>query len=278
VHPPGEVRSRLGLQILFDFNDILDGVEFARDQGFGVLELNLGNINFSRQLASKRQRERIRAAAEKARVKLAAHAIDGPSLFIPSPRAAKAAVSDLKRVMDQAKEAGISRVVMHLGWEMYYALDGRPKFLHDAYPEWYERSVTDSIDELKRHARGRTRLCIENVGGFRFGFVHRILDRMLGGSLGLCFDVGHVNTLSPAKRRKELAFFRRHRRLIFHSHLHDNHGREDEHLAIGMGNIDFVPMFRLLAETPALLVFEVRPKEGAVECLGYFDRRIAPKL
>jgi len=47
---------------------------------------------------------------------------------------------------------------------------------------------------------------------------------------------------------------------------------------IGRGNIDFLPMFKLLADTPALLVFEVRPKESAVECLDYFDRRIGPKL
>lgn len=278
MHPPSGVRSRLGLQILFDFNDILDGVEFAREHGFGALELNLGNIDFSRQLASRRQRGRIRTAANKARVRLAAHAIEGPSLFIPSRRAVRAAVTDLKKTMEQAADAGIGRVVMHLGWEMYYVLNGRPKFLHDVYPEWYERSVTDSLDELKRYARGRTRLCVENVGGFRFGFAQRILDRMLGGYLGLCFDVGHVNTLSPARRRKELAFFRRHRRQIHHSHLHDNHGREDEHLAVGKGNIDFVPMFKLLATTPALLVFEVRPKEAAVESLGYFDRRIGPKL
>jgi sugar phosphate isomerase/epimerase len=167
---------------------------------------------------------------------------------------------------------------MHLGFEMYYGHDGRSKFLHDVYPEWYERSVTGALDELKRYARGRTRLCIENVGGFRFGFVHRILDRLLGGYLGLCFDAGHVNTLSSAKRRKELAFFRRHKRHIHHSHLHDNHGTKDEHLAVGKGNIDFLPMFRLLADTPALLVFEVRPKEAAVESLDYFYRRIGPKL
>ncbi len=240
--------------------------------------MNLGNIHFTRQLASKRERERIRAAARKYHVKLAAHAIDGPSFFIPNTRAVRCAVGELKRVMDQAKEAGISRVVMHLGFEMCYGQGGGTVLLHDAFPDFYLKSVSDALADLKAYAGGRTRLCIENVGGFRFEFVHEIMDRVLGGNLGLCLDVGHVNVLSARKRKIELAFFRRHWRHIYHVHLHDNHGKRDEHLPLGEGTIDFVPFFRMLAPTGAFMVFEVRPREAALRCLDYFNRRIEPKL
>ena len=63
-------RQRLGLQILFDFNDIIDAVRFASEHGLRVLELNLGNINFARQMTSSRERQRIRAEARRQKVTL----------------------------------------------------------------------------------------------------------------------------------------------------------------------------------------------------------------
>ena len=39
-----------------------------------------------------------------------------------------------------------------------------------------------------------------------------------------------------------------------------------------------VEMFRFLLDTPAFLVFEVRPRKEAVAALEYFNRRVAPKL
>ena len=273
-----KVRRRLGLQVLFDFDDACDAIRFCREHGMGVLELNLGNLAFGRQLARASQRRRIRETARNNRVKLAVHAIEGPSFFIPSDRARRAAVADLKRLLDQAADTGIRNVVMHLGFEMYYGLGGESSFPHDIYPDYYRESLSKALQELKEHAKGRSRLCIENVGGFRFPFVHEVMAKVLGGNLGLCLDVGHVFLLSREKRERELGFFRRFRRRVFHSHLHDNNGVRDEHQVPGRGRIRFLPMFRFLAETPSLLVFEVRPKEEALASLEYFERRVAPRL
>lgn len=278
MHPSVEVRRRLGLQILFDFQDAIEAIRFAAAEGFSVLELNLGNLDFGRQLARARDRARIRREARRLGITLAVHALEGPSFFIPSTRARRAAVSDLKTLLDQAADAGVKNVVMHLGFEMYYGLGRESVFPHDVFPDYYERSLGDALAELKDHARGRARLCIENVGGFRFEFGHRVMNRLLGGPLGLCLDVGHVFVLSSGKRAAELEFFRRHLRHIHHSHLHDNHGVRDEHLVPGQGRIRFLPMFRLLAATRALLVFEVRPRQAALEGREWFERSIAPRL
>jgi sugar phosphate isomerase/epimerase len=55
-------------------------------------------------------------------------------------------------------------------------------------------------------------------------------------------------------------------------------GLRDEHSALGKGRIDFVPFFRMLARTDAMLIFEVRPKESALRCRDYFEKEIAPDL
>jgi sugar phosphate isomerase/epimerase len=291
VHPSGPVRQRLGLQILFDFSSIIDAIGFCSDNGLRVLELNLGNIEFQRQLAHARERRRIRAAALRQEVALAIHAIDGPSFFIPSNGVRAAGVKQLKAELDWAHGIGAQSVVMHLGFDMNFGMAseqgikgsrdqvaGRGRYTHQEFPEYYSRALAESLAELKAYACGKARLCIENVGGFRYDLTPPVLDRLIGGNLGLCLDVGHVNVLKPEQRAKEIAFFRRHQKSIFHSHVHDNSGLRDEHSALGRGRIDFLPFFRLLEKTDALIVFEVRPKESALESLRYFEKEIEPRL
>jgi sugar phosphate isomerase/epimerase len=278
VHPSSKVRRRLGLQILFDFSSIVDAIGFCSDNGLAVLEINLGNIEFQRQLAHARERRRIRAAALRQEVALAIHAIDGPSFFIPSDGVRAAGMKQLEQELDWAHGIGARNVVMHLGFDMSFGMDGGSRYTHHEFPEYYANALADSLAELKAYARGRARLCVENVGGFRYDLTPPILDRLLGGNLGLCLDVGHVNVQPPKQRAKELAFFRKHRQSIFHSHVHDNSGLRDEHSALGRGRIDFLPFFRLLEKTDALVVFEVRPKESALESLRYFEKEIEPRL
>jgi len=224
-------------------------------------------------------------------VALAIHAIDGPSFFIPSEKVRAAGIRQLAQELDWAHGIGAENVVMHLGFDMSFGMArdrgskglrdrvaGRGRYTHQEFPDYYQKALSSALTELKACARGRARLCVENVGGFRYGITPPILSRLLGGNLGLCLDVGHVNVQRPEQRAKELAFFRRHRRSIFHSHVHDNSGLRDEHSALGRGRIDFVPYFRLLAKTGALIVFEVRPKESALESLRHYEKEIAPRL
>lgn len=278
MQPRLRLSRRLGLQVLFDFSDILDAIGFAAAHGFGALELNLGNIEFGRQLARAAQRRAIRAASRWYRVNLAFHALEGPSFFIPSTRVRQCAVAELKQTLDWAAETGARNVVMHLGFDMHYGMAGANRYTHEQFPEYFELVLLEALAELKQYAKGRARLCVENVGGFRYPPARMALEALLGGNLGLCYDVGHVSILAPEKRQAEMEFFARQAKVIYHAHIHDNHGLRDEHLPPGEGTIDFVPFFRLLARSDALVVFEVRPKELAVKGRDYYLEKIAPAV
>ncbi|MEO0073929.1 MAG: sugar phosphate isomerase/epimerase [candidate division WOR-3 bacterium] len=278
MHSTGELTERLGIQILFDFSDVIDCVEFAASQGFRALELNLGNIEFGRRLRRRRERQRLLETCRQLGVSLAFHALEGLSFFIPSVRARRAAVAELKQVLDWADETGAVNVVMHLGFDMHYGLGGTNRYTHEQFPEYSEQSIGEALAELKEYADGRSRLCVENVGGFRFRPAQVALRRLLGGALGLCLDTGHLHILPPEKREAEFSFFSEHRMCIYHVHMHDNNGIRDEHLAMGDGKIDFLPILRMLVGIDALLVFETRPKEQALRGRDYFLRVIAPKL
>ncbi len=273
-----QLRQRLGLQVLFDFRDATDAVVFAAEHGFRVLELNLGNVHFLQQLTRPRERARIRTCCRDHEITLALHAWEGPSFFTPNERVRRAGVAELARLLDRASELGVANVVMHLGHDMNYGTSAGTGYTHQQYPDYYQAALTEVLLELKERAGGPTRLCVENVGGFRYDLTFKVLDRVLGGNLGLCLDIGHVNTLKPKPQAAELAFFRKHRQRIFHSHVHDNSGTRDEHQVLGRGTVDFVRFFRLLAATRSLMVFEVRPKQAALQCLRYYEREIAPRL
>ncbi|MEO0049862.1 MAG: hypothetical protein ABIK42_01795, partial [candidate division WOR-3 bacterium] len=68
-------NQRLGIQVLFDFTDIIAAIDFAADTGFGVLEINLGNINFGNQLRRASERRKIKRQAGRRKVRLAVHAL-----------------------------------------------------------------------------------------------------------------------------------------------------------------------------------------------------------
>lgn len=273
-----KLRARLGLQILFDYNDITEAITFARAQGFDNLELNLNNISFYQQLNKPKERQRIRAAAEANKVKLLFHSPEGLSFFVPDERIRQATLDSLSQIIDWAKEIKVERVTIHLGADLFFGLTGKKVPTYEVFPEYFQNSITEVLENIKKFAKGKTYACMENVAGFRYPFVMEILDKTLGDNLALTMDIGHIHRFQGETREKEIKFFYDHKKFIKNCHVHDNDSEWDQHNIIGEGKIDFIPYFRMLADTDSYLIFEVRPKESAVECLKRFNSIIAPKL
>lgn len=273
-----QVRSRVGIQILFDFADVIDAIDFAADAGFGVLEINLGNIRFGEQLRRAGERKGVGKRAEERKVRLAIHALEGPSFFVPSERVRRCALQELKQSLDWARDIGAENVIMHLGFDMHYGFGNGNRFTHEEFPKYYQGALSEALADLKGYARGRARLCVENVSGFRFEPSRVVLNWLLGGSLGLCFDIGHISIQPEEKKRKEWTFFRQHQSKVYHAHLHDNNGIKDEHRPLGEGSNDLLPYLRFLVRTKALLVLETRPKEAALRARDFLYQKILPKL
>ncbi|HVP16523.1 MAG TPA: sugar phosphate isomerase/epimerase family protein [candidate division Zixibacteria bacterium] len=56
----------------------------------------------------------------------------------------------------------------------------------------------------------------------------------IGEDIGLAFDTGHANVVGELE-----GFLTRFSDKMVHVHAHDNHGKSDEHLCVGHGNIDW---------------------------------------
>jgi sugar phosphate isomerase/epimerase len=85
----------------------------------------------------------------------------------------------------------------------------------------------------ERAEKHGVRIAVENVRNTHV--LTYILDSIDSPALGLCYDSGHDFIWSPAPYE----LLKKYRDRIFAVHLHDNMGQNDDHLAPGMGRINW---------------------------------------
>jgi len=59
---------------------------------------------------------------------------------------------------------------------------------------------------------------------------------------------------------------------VDHIHLHDNNGQTDEHLAFGLGNVNWSRVMRELRLYKGVFVLELRTLEEGVRSLEFLRR------
>jgi sugar phosphate isomerase/epimerase len=108
--------------------------------------------------------------------------------------------------------------------------------------EWIENSLAIWSWFGKCLQDQGARLMLENV--YEYGPEDiLILFERLGDLAGCCLDVGHQTVFSHSSLEKWLASMGPY---IGQIHLHDNFGKNDDHLAPGKGTINFQPLFDYL--------------------------------
>jgi sugar phosphate isomerase/epimerase len=141
--------------------------------------------------------------------------------------------------LEAAAELGIKKAVLHPGY-----ITGLAKFM----PDRARRYGMESIELVlaKATSLGLT-LCLENMFP-QTQFLsnpqdfQEVFDRF--PDLRLTLDIGHANL--GGGRNKASEFVRRYGYRIGHVHANDNFGKEDNHLPVGAGTIDFEKILREL--------------------------------
>lgn len=97
---------------------------------------------------------------------------------------------------------------------------------------------------------------LENVWEMGPEYHFDLFHRLPSPFLGFCLDVGHQHSFSKTPLRdwiEALSDF------LMEIHLHDNHGKEDEHLPVGEGTIDFSLLFAMIEEKTRKPLLTVEP-------------------
>ncbi|MCL1979353.1 MAG: sugar phosphate isomerase/epimerase [Methanomassiliicoccaceae archaeon] len=164
-------------------------------------------------------------------------------------------VEEMLRTMEHANRMDVRTITVHPGLYSMILLDVK------------DRSVEISKRSLKEIEKGAREYgvtaAVENMPSFvvMMGQTpEELLDLIDGTDLMICFDIGHANTMGKIDECID-AFDGR----IANIHIHDNAGKHDDHMTIGDGNIDFVPVLSKLRGYKGNYIIESRNMGSAIE-------------
>jgi len=166
----------------------------------------------------------------------------------------EAAIEEMLRTMEHANRMEIEMITIHPG---LYSM-----VLYDVK----ERSVELSKRSLKMIEKGSKEygvtIAVENMPSFGIMMGQTpegLLNLIDGTDLMICFDIGHANTMGLI--HECIGAFRER---MVNIHIHDNVGKNDDHMTIGDGNIDFNKVLSELKWYKGNYVIESRSMESAV--------------
>jgi sugar phosphate isomerase/epimerase len=138
--------------------------------------------------------------------------------------------------------------------------------VHPGYFAWAEertkaeRQLVTSIADLTSLANEYSvQYFIENMGNWNYFFLKTPDELHLIGDSPFALDVGHAHLNFCLAEFLRLP--------AGHYHLHDNDGKEDSHVSIGEGTIDFEPVMKAIQKNKVMPVIEVATFEGALKSI-----------
>ncbi len=171
-------------------------------------------------------------------------------------------VIELIKIMNMASELDIKTVTIHPG--LYSMVVSG---LEDRSIMAAKRSLR-TLDRMAQECG--VRLCVENMPGFRF-FLGQTADQMSelleGTNLPICLDIGHANTTGQLNEIIDTLGNR-----IMNVHIHDNDGKQDQHLTIGEGTVDFDDCLKRLSSYGGRYIIECKTLESGSESQDRLSR------
>lgn len=151
--------------------------------------------------------------------------------------------------------------------------------VHPGYDRWrypklaatWTAQAADTFTPLLALARQfDCRLALENIYEDIPATLTALVDRLDSLWFGHCFDIGHWRLFGSTAQAEWLAAIAPR---LFHLHLHDNRGQNDDHLPVGEGIIDYAPLMKLLAgmAAPPSITLEAHNPEELQRSLANLD-------
>ena len=151
-----------------------------------------------------------------------------------------ASVTEMRRSLEVAFEMGAAKIVLHPSM-----VAGLGAFVGDRIKAYAHDFLAETIEAARQM---RLTICLENMfPRYMLGVQPADLEEIFTAfpSLRLTLDTGHAHIDDRGEGRM-LQLVERFADRIGHLHFNDNHGRRDEHLAVGQGTVDFAGLVRRL--------------------------------
>lgn len=182
----------------------------------------------------------------------------------PDPKISRVTRSRFEQVLRLVPLFRPKTVVFHIGYDKkrYY-------FIRDI---WIEKSLEMWSWFAERVQNEGASLMLENVYEHGPDDVRVLFETLGRQRVGFCLDTGHQAVFSRVSLD---AWVDSLEPFIGQLHLHDNSGNQDDHLALGMGTIDFQGLFRRLnpiRDNPPFITLEPHTEEDLWPSLEYLEK------
>jgi len=133
----------------------------------------------------------------------------------------------LRKTVDLSLALGAKGIVCHGGYD---------KWRFDGHEDWWLESSVETWSAVLKNAGEDLPVIIENIFEETPATLIALFDNFKNGNLWFCFDTGHFNLFTSVPLQEWLGPLKQR---LKEFHIHDNHGRSDEHLPVGQGTFPF---------------------------------------
>jgi len=242
-------------------NDILKEIKDCGELGFDFVEIGIEWPEGSAEIVLKK-RKKIIELLKKYKLFAIAHTSWWIDISSPYKLVREAWIQETKRKIKVAHSLDIKVINFHTHSR---AIDSFHKKYEKEILENFCRGLKELVDYGKKYD---SEIILENatekgeITDFRL--IKRIVEKVPGVKIHL--DIGHAFICGGMKNVRK--FFDTFGKRIVHIHMHDNHGKYDEHLPIGWGKINYNSVVRMLRKInyDKTITFEVfTSKKDAVK-------------
>uniref|UniRef100_A0A7C4AJU8 Sugar phosphate isomerase/epimerase n=1 Tax=Thermodesulfovibrio aggregans TaxID=86166 RepID=A0A7C4AJU8_9BACT len=133
---------------------------------------------------------------------------------------------------------------------------------------WLEESIFTWSKLLPRAESLNVKIAIENIFEEEPESLQSLMKAINSPYFGVCFDTGHFNLFSKKSLEEWMSYLNNY---IVEFHLHDNHKKFDEHLAIGEGFFDFDKLFKINKCRNCIYTIETHSVENVFKSIKRFN-------
>ncbi|MBI5332296.1 MAG: sugar phosphate isomerase/epimerase [Candidatus Aenigmarchaeota archaeon] len=209
--------------------DIIEEIEWIGKKGFDFVDLFIEeDMAVPEKIDTAKVKKTLR--------KYSLDAVGHTAWYLPTGSPVKslrhAAVSEANRTFPLFSKLGVKYVTIHSKWPpgMFSAKEGIS-------------FQAESLKAIVKSARQHNLNIMLEPGDSPRDSLKNIAE-LLGNVPGLYFhlDIGHASL----QKRKPEQFIKKFHKILRHVHLHDNHGKYDEHLPLGKGNLKIKKIIKTL--------------------------------
>jgi sugar phosphate isomerase/epimerase len=218
---------------------VLDELKAIAELKFDYLELAMDPPHGDAK-SIKKQKSELQNRLKQYEMSLVCHLPTFLSTADLTDRLRQASVQEIMASLEFAAELQPLKVVLHPSYVM-----GLGVFVPDLIRVHAMESLEIIVE--KAHSLGLC-LCLENMFPRTQWLIHpqEFVDILAKfPTINLLLDIGHAH-IEDAGGKKCLRFIEMFPDRIGHVHVSDNFGKEDQHLPIGAGIIDFPPIVKAL--------------------------------